>query len=80
MSLPLISLLSFYRRQFCDGAQPVMQVYETVLYKQEVMYVVLVDRPANQKYPLLGDDLSAVCGFRKKHFIWRPEAMCETHR
>ncbi|KAM8741790.1 uncharacterized protein AB9X84_019066 isoform 2-T2 [Acanthopagrus schlegelii] len=39
--------------QFCSGAQPVMRVFKTVLYKQEVI---------------------GGC------FIWRPEAMCGTHR
>lgn len=62
-----------------------MRIYETVLYKQEVMHVVLVHSPANQEdfseYPLLlTDDLDAVCVFRDGRFIWRPEAMCETHR
>ncbi|KAG7232321.1 hypothetical protein INR49_009019 [Caranx melampygus] len=54
-----------------------------VLYKQEVMYVVLVHSPANQKfedYPLLRDDPNAICVYRDGGFIWRCQAMVETHR
>ncbi|XP_038564048.1 uncharacterized protein LOC119895191 isoform X2 [Micropterus salmoides] len=83
-TFPLEEVLEAYSEQFCSGAQPVMRVYETVLYKQEVMYVVLVHSPANQeqfsKYPLLTDDPNSVCTYRDGCFIWRPEAMSGTHR
>ncbi|XP_040906774.1 uncharacterized protein LOC121190253 isoform X2 [Toxotes jaculatrix] len=79
-TFPLEEVLEAYSEQFCQGAQPLMQVFETVLYKQEVMYVVLVDRPENAaQYPLLSDDPTAVCAYEDGHFIWRPEAMCNTH-
>ncbi|CAK6980043.1 uncharacterized protein LOC128371710 [Scomber scombrus] len=82
-SFPLKELLTAYSQQFCSGAQPVMRVFKTVLYKKEVMYAVLVHRPANQErfsgYPLLPDDPNAVCAYRDGRFIWRPEAMCDTH-
>ncbi|XP_033992880.1 uncharacterized protein LOC117488189 [Trematomus bernacchii] len=82
-TFPLQELLEAYSLQFCGGEQPLMRVYETHLYKQEVMYAVLVHSPANQeqfsKYPLLSDDPNAVCCYRDGRFIWRPEAMCETH-
>ncbi|XP_072230579.1 uncharacterized protein [Leuresthes tenuis] len=82
-TFPLEEVLEAYSEQLCSGAQPHMRVYETVLYKQEVMYVVLVHSPDNEelfsKYPLLTDDPNAVCVYRDGKFIWRPEAMCETH-
>lgn len=61
-----------------------MRVFETKLFKQEVEYTVLVHSPANQElfseYPLfLYDDPNAVCTYRDGRFVWRPEAMCETH-
>ncbi|XP_061596375.1 T-cell immunoglobulin and mucin domain-containing protein 4 isoform X3 [Cololabis saira] len=61
-----------------------MRIYKTDLYKQEVMHVVLVHSPADQddfsEYPLLtDDDPNAICVFRDGRFIWRPEAMSETH-
>ncbi|XP_051250780.1 uncharacterized protein LOC127360403 isoform X1 [Dicentrarchus labrax] len=83
-TFPLEEVLKAYRDQFCSGAQPVMRVFRTVLYKQEVMYAVLVHSPANQQLfsdlPLLTDDPNSVCTYRDGHFIWRSEAMCETHR
>ncbi|MEQ2256449.1 hypothetical protein ILYODFUR_024304 [Ilyodon furcidens] len=82
-TFPLEEVLTAYRDQICSGAEPVMRVYETVLYKQEVMYVVLVHSPKFDKkfskYPLLKDDPNAVCVYRDGRFIWRSEAMCETH-
>ncbi|KAG7218306.1 hypothetical protein INR49_010002 [Caranx melampygus] len=82
-TFPLEEVLQAYSQQFCCGAPPVMRVFKTVLYKQEVMYVVLVHSPANQKfedYPLLRDDPNAICVYRDGGFIWRCQAMCETHR
>ncbi|XP_062288593.1 uncharacterized protein LOC133993624 [Scomber scombrus] len=83
-TFPLEELLTAYSQQLCSGAQPVMRVFKTVLYKQEVMHTVLVHSPANQElfsgYPLLTDDPNAVCAYRDGRFIWRPEAMCNTHR
>ncbi|XP_073335817.1 uncharacterized protein [Pagrus major] len=83
-TFPLEEVLEAYSQQFCSGAQPVMRVYETILYKQEVEYVILVHSPANQEQfsdrPLLTDDPNSVCSYRDGCFIWRPEAMCKTHR
>ncbi|XP_049447126.1 uncharacterized protein LOC125897772 [Epinephelus fuscoguttatus] len=81
-TFPLEEVLSAYSQQFCSGAQPVMRVFETILYPKEVVYTVLVHSPANQEfsdYPLLTDDPDAVCAYRDGRFIWRPEAMSETH-
>ncbi|KAM6906870.1 uncharacterized protein FYW49_013464 [Xenentodon cancila] len=83
-TLPLEEVLEAYSTQFCGGVQPVMRIYKTALYKQELMHVVLVHSPANQEdfseYPLLtNDDPNAICVFRDGRFIWRPEAMSETH-
>ncbi|XP_041656541.1 uncharacterized protein LOC121518356 [Cheilinus undulatus] len=82
-TLTLEELMRAYKEQFCGGAEPVMRVMETVLYKQEVMYVVLVHSPANQewskRYPLLTDHPGAVCCYRDGYFLWRPEAMCKMH-
>ncbi|XP_026213352.1 uncharacterized protein LOC113160347 isoform X1 [Anabas testudineus] len=67
-TFPLEEVLEAYSEQFCSGAQPVLRVFETVLYKQEVVYSVLVHSPANQelflKYPLLTDDPNVVCAFK----------------
>ncbi|XP_070773546.1 uncharacterized protein [Enoplosus armatus] len=82
-SFPLEELLKAYSEQLCAGAQPVMRQLRTILYKQEVVHVVLVHSPANQElfsdHPLLTDDPNAVCTYKDGCFIWRPEAMSETH-
>ncbi|XP_071765426.2 uncharacterized protein LOC139919548 [Centroberyx gerrardi] len=82
-TFPLQELLEAYRKQFCFGSEPVLRVYETVLYKQEVMHSVVVHshfyNQLFQDYPLLTDSPDAVCAYKDGHFIWRPEAMCETH-
>ncbi|XP_078786682.1 uncharacterized protein LOC144981366 [Oryzias latipes] len=79
----LDEVLEAYSQQFCAGGQPVMRVFETVLYKQEIMYSVLVHSPNGpedfSQYPLLAEDQNAVCFFKDGRFIWRSEAMCETH-
>ncbi|KAK7882703.1 hypothetical protein WMY93_028877 [Mugilogobius chulae] len=85
-TLPLQDVLDNYSRQFCRGEKPVMRVWKTVLYKQKVMYAVLVHSPDNQDefsdFPLLQGEETSICAFREEpepHFIWRPQAMSETH-
>ncbi|XP_078142803.1 uncharacterized protein LOC144541765 [Centroberyx gerrardi] len=82
-TFPLQELLEAYRTQLCSGSEPVLRVYETVLYKQEVMHSVVVHshfyNQLFQDYPLLTDSPDAVCAYKDGHFIWRPEAMCGTH-
>ncbi|XP_031176468.1 uncharacterized protein LOC116065176 isoform X2 [Sander lucioperca] len=82
-TFPLKDLLEAYSEQFCSGAPPIMRVFKTILYKQEVNYVVLVHSPDQEHqfsdYPLLTDNPDAVCTYRDGCFIWRPEAMSETH-
>ncbi|XP_027887377.1 uncharacterized protein LOC114153195 [Xiphophorus couchianus] len=82
-TFPLQEVLTAYRDQFCSGARPIMRMYRTVLYSQEVMHVVLIHSPANERefsqYPPMSDAPDAVCVYRDGRFLWRPEAMCETH-
>ncbi|XP_056253453.1 uncharacterized protein LOC130182490 [Seriola aureovittata] len=81
-TFPVEEVLEVYSQQFCSGAPPVLRVFETVLYKQEVMYAVLVHSPANQEcqeLPLLSDD-PTVCVYKDGRFTWSCQAMCETHR
>lgn len=60
-----------------------MRAFRTYLYKQEVMYVVLVHRPRDKElffdYPLLTDTPNPVCAYRDGGIIWRAQAMCNTH-
>ncbi|KAM4624379.1 uncharacterized protein ACJ7VT_005231 isoform 2-T2 [Polymixia lowei] len=82
-TFPLQDLLELYRQGY-GGGEPILRVFETVLYKQEVMYTVLVHshfyNTLFEDYPLLTGSPDGVCAYKDGHFIWRPEAMCETHR
>ncbi|XP_032433012.1 uncharacterized protein LOC116728803 [Xiphophorus hellerii] len=82
-TFPLQEVLTAYKDQICSGADPVMRVLRTDLHKQEVVYAILVHSPnLNKKFskhPLLEDDPNAICVYRDGRFIWRSEAMCETH-
>ncbi|XP_069044520.1 uncharacterized protein [Lepisosteus oculatus] len=82
-TFPLQELLHEYRRQVCGGTEPVLRVYETILYKQEIVYSVVVHSPEVHKFdefPLLDDNAHGVCAVKEGLVIWRPEAMSETHR
>ncbi|XP_004556961.3 uncharacterized protein LOC101479829 [Maylandia zebra] len=83
-TFPLHEVVTAYSQQFCSGAPPMIKVFKTALYNQEVQYSVLVHSPAREKlfseYPSLAyDDPNAVFTYRDGHFIWRSQAMCETH-
>ncbi|XP_006809938.1 uncharacterized protein LOC102796443 [Neolamprologus brichardi] len=80
-------VLNAYRTQFCEDMPPVMRVFRTTLYQKEVMYAVLVHRPTEEDKNLFKDYTSlsdvnqdAVCTYEQGQFIWRPQAMCDTHK
>ncbi|KAL2083055.1 hypothetical protein ACEWY4_020828 [Coilia grayii] len=81
-SFSLPDVLQAYSTQFCGGEKPVFRVYETVVFSQEVMYVVLVHSPNVHDYdvyPELGDD-EGVCAYQDGKIMWRAQAISETHR
>ncbi|XP_025759957.1 uncharacterized protein LOC100698995 [Oreochromis niloticus] len=82
-TFPLHEVVTAYSQQFCSGAPPILRVFKTSLYNQEVQYSVLVHSPASElfsEYPLLPyDDPNAIFTYRDGHFIWRSQAMCEKH-
>ncbi len=77
-------LLRSYKQQFCAGQKPNIRIFDTVVYKQEVMYSIVIHAPCAHKlfskYPLLEDTQDAVCGFHENTIIWRSQAMSKTHR
>jgi len=83
-SMSIDELLKSYKQQFCEGQEPNIRIFETVVYKQEVMYSIVIHAPHVQdlfsEYPLLPKHRDAVCVFRKDTIIWRPQAMSKTHR
>lgn len=82
-TFPLEDLMQMYTEQICEGEKPVLRVYETVVYKQEIMYVVVVHGPdvtEFDEYPLLADENDkAICIYKDGQIVWRAEAICETH-
>ncbi|XP_055766295.1 uncharacterized protein LOC129841953 [Salvelinus fontinalis] len=82
-TFPLEDLMQMYKEKICEGEKPVLRVYETVVYKQEIMYVVVVHGAKVtefDEYPLLADeDDEALCIYKDGKIVWRAEAICETH-
>ncbi|XP_062841864.1 uncharacterized protein LOC134301197 isoform X2 [Trichomycterus rosablanca] len=74
-------LLNRYSEQFCMGQTPQMRIYGTVVYKQEVMYAIVVHGLDGQtefgKCPLF--QCSTVCEFQNEKILWKPEGMSNTH-
>ncbi|CAL9685035.1 unnamed protein product [Knipowitschia caucasica] len=84
LTFDLSEVLDRYSEQFCDGEAPVLRTWSTELYKQEVMYTVLVSSPYDDYDFYNSPELreNTICSFREypeTHFLWRPQAMSETH-
>ncbi|XP_067298514.1 uncharacterized protein [Pseudorasbora parva] len=80
-TFPLTELMEAYKKQMCEGEEPVLRVYGTKLFKQEIEYVVLVHSPQfDEKFsknpPLTSSPLVSYDG---SQIIWRAQAICETH-
>ncbi|XP_072548359.1 uncharacterized protein [Salminus brasiliensis] len=80
-TFPLRELLSQYARQFCGKSAPVLRVYNTQIYKQEIMYTVLVHpRHINRykQYPRLPVE-EDVCGYFQGQVSWWCQAPSGAH-
>ncbi|XP_029101843.1 uncharacterized protein LOC114909127 [Scleropages formosus] len=79
----LSDLLHEYSDQFCNGRKPTLRVFETVVYRQEILYSVVVHHPhvyLFDEYPLLEDSSDSICALRGYHFIWRAQAISDTYK
>ncbi|KAM9466287.1 uncharacterized protein Hap1MRO34_015401 [Clarias gariepinus] len=82
-TFPLSELMKWYKEQNCAGEEPVLRVYETITYKQEIMYTVLIHSPDNaenewyKEYPFLKN--SELVRYQDGKIIWKAQAICETH-
>ncbi|KAK7161016.1 hypothetical protein R3I94_003857 [Phoxinus phoxinus] len=80
-TFPLTELMEAYKKQMCEDEEPVLRVYGTKLFKQEIEYVVLVHSPqfneTFSKYPLLTSN--PLFSYEGNQIIWRAQAICETH-
>ncbi|XP_028845596.1 uncharacterized protein LOC114795987 isoform X2 [Denticeps clupeoides] len=81
-SFQLDELMKTYQEQICGGQEPRLRVHKTVVYRQEIMYSVVVHSPEVEdfnEYQELHDN-DAVCSYREGKIIWRAQAMSGTHR
>ncbi|MFT7799336.1 uncharacterized protein LOC112254663 [Arapaima gigas] len=75
----LKEILARYSEQFCEGQEPALRVYETVLFKQEIVKVVVIHSPSTTEYQSFPTFEDGARVFREGIMFWRPEAMSETH-
>ncbi|XP_016344506.1 uncharacterized protein LOC107690638 [Sinocyclocheilus anshuiensis] len=80
-TFPLTELMEAYKKQKCEGQEPVLRIYGTKLFKQEIEYVVLVHSPLVNtlfsQFPKLTH--SPWVAYDGHQIIWRAQAICETH-
>ncbi|KAF7704723.1 hypothetical protein HF521_021795 [Silurus meridionalis] len=80
-TFPLTDLIKWYKEQNCGGKEPVLRVHETVIYKQKIMYTVLIHSPEDNKrfgkYPLLEN--SECVNYQDGKIVWQAQAICGTH-
>ncbi|XP_059423921.1 uncharacterized protein LOC132158508 [Carassius carassius] len=79
----LKELLWHYGEQFCGNKSPVLRVYETVLYRREIVYNVVVhprDINLYDSYPRLPNQEEGVCGYHDGALWWCCQAPSETYK
>lgn len=78
-TFPLTELMEQYRNQMCGGQDPVLRVYKTIFYKQEIMYVVLIHSPdVNDTFKDFPDIISSLfVDYKGDTIIWKAQAICE---
>ncbi|XP_023681474.2 uncharacterized protein [Paramormyrops kingsleyae] len=77
---PLKELLQKYRDQFCEGESPVLRVYKTVVYKKEIVHVVVIHSPDVLDFdecPILQDNEDVPYALRDGSLLWRPRAISD---
>lgn len=81
-TFPLTELMEEYKRQICGGEDPVCRVYQTKLYKKEIVYVILIHKPQlNEKfedYPELTSTSSTLVSYKSGEILWKAQAMCQS--
>ncbi|KAL6478371.1 hypothetical protein MHYP_G00142060 [Metynnis hypsauchen] len=81
-TFPLTELMELYKEQNCEGEEPVLRVFKTMFYKQEIVYAVLIHSPQDSKrfgdLPLLED--SKFAHYEDGNIIWNAQAICGKHQ
>ncbi|XP_072515091.1 uncharacterized protein [Salminus brasiliensis] len=82
-TFPLKELLRLYATQFCTDSSLVFRIFDTEIYKKEILYTVLV-HPQHvaryDRYPRLPCGDSAVCGYSQGNISWRCQAPSDNLR
>ncbi|XP_058231796.1 uncharacterized protein LOC131343932 isoform X2 [Hemibagrus wyckioides] len=84
-TLPLTELLKQYSKQFCWRTSPILRVLGTKLYKQEIVYCVLVHpqyMTHYRKYPRLPVNIEPntdLCGYSQKQMTWRCQSPSDNY-
>ncbi|XP_073697771.1 uncharacterized protein [Garra rufa] len=80
-TFPLTELMEAYKKQECDGQEPVLRIHETKLFKQEIGYIVLVHSPEfNKKFSHFPElQSNPLVSYDGHQIIWRAQSICETH-
>ncbi|KAF5896623.1 uncharacterized protein DAT39_013673 [Clarias magur] len=80
-TFPFTELMERYKEQNCAGEEPVLRVYGTIPYKQQIVYTMLIHSPEDKKrfreYPLRG--ASEWVRYQDGKIIWKAQAICGTH-
>ncbi|XP_060735270.1 uncharacterized protein LOC132852209 [Tachysurus vachellii] len=80
-TFPLTDLMKWYKEQNCGGEEPVLRMHETITYKKEIEYTVLIHSPEDNerfgKYPLL--EASEWVRYQDGKIIWKAQAICKSH-
>uniref|UniRef100_A0A3B3QK67 Si:ch211-197h24.9 n=1 Tax=Paramormyrops kingsleyae TaxID=1676925 RepID=A0A3B3QK67_9TELE len=79
----LQELLQKFSEQLCEGESPVQRVYKTVVYKKEIMHVVVIHSPDVHDFdecPILQDNEDVPCALRDGSLLWRPRAITDPCR
>lgn len=85
-TFPLTELLKQYSKQFCYSTSPILRVLDTKLYKQEIVYSVLVHPfyiMHYRKYPRLPVDIehdTDLCGYSQKKMTWRCQSPSDNYK
>ncbi|KAL7873711.1 hypothetical protein AOLI_G00127820 [Acnodon oligacanthus] len=81
-TFPLTELMELYKEQNCEGEEPVLRVFKTMFYKQEIVYAVLIHSPQdNNRFgdlPLLED--SRFVRYKDGQIIWHAQAISCDHQ
>ncbi|KAK3515637.1 hypothetical protein QTP70_025330 [Hemibagrus guttatus] len=79
----LTELLKHYSKQFCSRTSPTLRVLDTKIYKQEIVYCVLVHPQYMRhygKYPRLPANTKQLCGYSKKTMTWHCQSPSDNYQ